>query len=182
VFLSDLAAKVNGEGSNSFRILAADATEAAFAQLLYQQIDAAESRLVVVYTRSHAEVSKNFEPFARNTGYSIYSWTLDRGFISLRENGVVVPGTRRMPDALRFIQQSAHFGVYLVPCAGSIFTPPLVAQLRQVARIEDGVMRKIVLLSEDGDIPATLSSYCAHVQIEPRSRAPLRLRDGRWIR
>lgn len=166
----------------TFRVLAADFDEPQFAQLLYQQIEAAESRLVVVYTRSHAELSQQLEPFSRRSGLSIYSWTQDRGFISLRDNGVVVPGTRRLPDALRFIQQSGHFGVYLLPCNGLSFTPPIVAQLRQVARADDGIGRKIVFLSEDGDIPATLSSYCSHVQLEPRSRAPLRLRDGRWIR
>jgi hypothetical protein len=166
----------------TFKVLAADFDEPQFAQLLYQQIEAAESRLVVVYTRSHAELSQQLEPFSRRSGLSIYSWTQDRGFISLRDNGVVVPGTRRLPDALRFIQQSGHFGVYLLPCNGLSFTPPIVAQLRQVARADDGIGRKIVFLSEDGDIPATLSGYCAHVQLEPRSRAPLRLRDGRWIR
>ena len=164
-----------------FRVLAADFEEPQFAQLLYQQVDEAGSRLVVVYTRSHAEISQRLEPFSRRSGLSIYSWAQD-GFISLRDNGVVVPGTRHLPDALRFIQQSGHFGVYLFPCSGLLFTPPLVAQLRKIARSDDGVCRKIVLLSEDGEIPATLSSYCAHIQLEPRSRAPLRLRDGRWIR
>lgn len=180
--MTQAAGQFSVDNGRSFRVLAADFEEPQFAQLLYQQIDDADSRLVVIYTRSHAELSQRLEPFSRRSGLSIYSWTQDRGFISLRDNGVVVPGTRRLPDALRFIQQSGHFGVYLLPCTGPSFTPPLVAQLRQIARADDGIGRKIVLLSEDGDVPATLSSYCAHVQLEPRSRAPLRLRDGRWIR
>jgi hypothetical protein len=176
------APRLSSELLKSFRILAADTNEEGFASALYQHIEEAESCVVALYTRSQAEITRQFELLSRRSGLSIYTWTMDRGYISLRENGIVVPGTRRIPDAIRYVQQSAHFGVYLTPSDAAMYAPPLIAQLRQMARTSDGVVRKIVLMSEDGEIPATLSSYCAHIQLEPRSRAPLRLRDGRWVR
>ena len=124
----------------------------------------------------------SLEGFARRRGTTIYAWTVDRGLISLREQGIVVPASRRLAEALRYVQQSAHFGIYLIPVAGAQLTPPIVAQLRQISRVSDGALKRIVLLNESGDLPTSILEYCAHLQMQPRSSAKLRMRDGRWVR
>jgi hypothetical protein len=165
-----------------YRVLAADVNEADFAAVLHQHIEDAPSALVALYCRGAAEIVKALEGFSRRRGSTVYAWTLDRGLISLREDGIVVPGSRRLGEALRYVQQSVHFGIYLLPVAGQQLTPPTVAQLRQITRATDGVLKRVVLLNESGDLPASISEYCAHIQLQPRSSAKLRLRDGRWVR
>lgn len=173
---------VNSNQSGHYRVYAADMTEAEFPETLHQYIENAPSTIVAIYCRGAAEIVKALEGFARRRGTTIYAWTVDRGLISLREQGIVVPASRRLAEALRYVQQSAHFGIYLIPVAGAQLTPPIVAQLRQISRVSDGALKRIVLLNESGDLPTSILEYCAHLQMQPRSSAKLRMRDGRWVR
>jgi hypothetical protein len=165
-----------------YRVLAADVTESDFPHTLHQLIEGSSSALVAVYCRGAAEIIKCLEGFSRRSGSTVYAWTNDRGLISLREDGIVVPASRRLGEALRYVQQSVHFGIYLLPVSGQQLTPPVVAQLRQITRANDSVVKRVVLLNETGDLPSSISEYCTHVQLQPRSSAKLRLRDGRWVR
>ena len=170
------------EPATRFRVLAADPIEVDFANVLYQAIEESPNAIVALYSRSVTEVIKQFENCSRRGGRSIYRWAPDKGLISLREDAVTVPATRRIAEALRHIQQNQHFAVYLLPLMGQQLTPPNVAQLRQISRAVQTAMKRVVLLTEDGSLPATLSDYCAHLQLQPRSTAHLRMRDGRWTR
>ena len=173
---------LNTTKAGHYRVYAADMTEVEFPETLHQYIENAPSTIVAIYCQGAAEIVKALEGFTRRRGTTIYAWTVDRGLISLREQGMVVPASRRLADALRYVQQSAHFGIYLIPVAGSQLTPPIVAQLRQISRVSDGPLKRIVLLNETADLPNSILEYCAHLQMQPRSSAKLRLRDGRWIR
>lgn len=177
--LTDL---LNTTKAGHYRVYAADMTEVEFPETLHQYIENAPSTIVAIYCQGAAEIVKALEGFTRRRGTTIYAWTVDRGLVSLREQGMVVPASRRLADALRYVQQSAHFGIYLIPIAGSQLTPPIVAQLRQISRVSDGPLKRIVLLNETADLPNSILEYCAHLQMQPRSSAKLRLRDGRWIR
>jgi hypothetical protein len=179
---SPVLADASASEVTRYRVYAADMTEADFPETLHQFIENSPSVLFAIYCRGAAEIVKALEGFARRGGSTIYAWTTDRGLISLREQGIVVPASRRLAEALRYVQQSAHFGIYLIPVAGSQLTPPIIAQLRQIARVNDGAFKRIVLLNEGGDLPASISEYCAHLQMQPRSTAKLRLRDGHWVR
>ncbi len=174
--------RVNSNQAGHYRVYAADMTEAEFPETLHQYIENAPSTIVAIYCRGAAEIVKALEGFARRRGTTIYAWTVDRGLISLREQGIVVPASRRLAEALRYVQQSAHFGIYLIPVAGAQLTPPIVAQLRQISRVSDGALKRIVLLNETADLPTSILEYCAHLQMQPRSSAKLRMRDGRWVR
>ena len=177
--LTDL---LNTTKAGHYRVYAADMTEVEFPETLHQYIENAPSTIVAIYCQGAAEIVKALEGFTRRRGTTIYAWTVDRGLVSLREQGMVVPASRRLADALRYVQQSAHFGIYLIPIAGSQLTPPIVAQLRQISRVSDGPLKRIVLLNETADLPNSILEYCAHLQMQPRSSAKLRLRDGRWVR
>ena len=173
---------LNTTKAGHYRVYAADMTEVEFPETLHQYIENAPSTIVAIYCQGAAEIVKALEGFTRRRGTTIYAWTVDRGLVSLREQGMVVPASRRLADALRYVQQSAHFGIYLIPVAGSQLTPPIVAQLRQISRVSDGPLKRIVLLNETADLPNSILEYCAHLQMQPRSSAKLRLRDGRWVR
>ena len=164
----------NATEVSRYRVLASDPMDAEFAQVLHQHIEDSPSILIALYCRGAAEVVKAFEGYSRRHGTTFYAWTMDRG--------IVVPGSRRLGEALRYVQQSVHFGIYLLPVAGQQLTPPTIAQLRQITRASDGVIKRVVLLNEGGDLPASILEYCAHIQLQPRSSARLRLRDGHWVR
>jgi hypothetical protein len=172
----------NVSDHNRYRVLAADVGEAEFPSMLHRCIEESSSILVCVYCKGIPEIVKSLETFSRRQGSTLYAWTQDRGLISLREDGIVVPASRRLAEALRYVQQSVHFGIYLLPIDGQALTPPTVAQMRQIARANDGIVKRVVMLSESAEIPAALGDYCTHLQIQPRASAHLRLRDGRWIR
>jgi hypothetical protein len=179
--LTDLQSPAWRDGER-YHVLAADANEPDYAARLNQLLLESPSVLVALYTKNTPEILKALETYTRRNAQSIYSWTMDRGFVGLREDSFVVPATRRIPDAIRHVQASVHFGTYLISASAVQFTPPLIAQLRQMARAQDGITKRLVFISEDGNLPASLTEYCAHIQLQPRSAARLRLRDGRWIR
>jgi hypothetical protein len=165
-----------------YTVLAADASEATFAATMHQLVEDSPSRLVALYCRGSAEIVRALESYSRRQGSTVYEWTLDRGLISLREDGIVVPSSRRLAEALRYVQQSVHFGIYLIPIDLQLLTPPVIAQLRQLARANDGITKRVVLINEATELPASITEYCSHIQLQPRATAHLRLRDGRWVR
>ena len=122
-----------------------------------------------------------FRTIARHSGQAVYLWQPDSGLGSLRDAHARVPGCQRLGNALRYMQQSMHFGVYLL----SELELPLSAMdgtlLRQLARAPSGHLRRVVLL----DAPVALVDYLGDtaVRISGRVDMPVRprLRDGRWL-
>jgi hypothetical protein len=178
----NISIEASTPATNRYRVIAADSHEPEFAHLVHSAIEESPTTLVCLYSRAIPETVQALEHYSRRRGSTLYAWTLDRGLISLREVGMVVPASRRLGEALRYVQQSVHFGIYLVPVDGQALTPPIVAQMRQIARANDGVLKRVVLLTEQAEIPSSLIEYCSHIQMQPRASAHLRLRDGRWIR
>ena len=80
------------------------------------------------------------------TGTSMYLWDPDGGISSLRESGLRVPGSKRITDALRYVLQSMHFGIYLFTGFEDHLKPPDTVLLRRISRIHTGNERKIVFL------------------------------------
>jgi hypothetical protein len=82
---------------------------------------------------------------------------------------------------LRYIQQSIHFGVYLI----TQFPLPMPAMdstlLRQLARAPAGHVRRVVLLDAAPTLIASLDDVAVRLSgMAPASQRP-RLRDGRWL-
>jgi hypothetical protein len=148
---------------------------------LYATLLATASPLVVLEIASATAVIEHLRILARRQGQSIYSWSPGSGLSSLRETGIAVPGSQRPAEALRYVLQSNHFGVYLFP----EITPELYAQfgpqLRQIARALPGVERKVVLMGTQIRLPAGLEALCSRLSIIQRTAPRLRLRDGRWV-
>jgi hypothetical protein len=123
----------------------------------------------------------HFRALVRRTGQAVYAWNPQSGLSSLREEHASLAGSQRLGHVLRYIQQSNHFGVYLLQGLPSPLAAPEVTLLRQLARTPTGHVRRIVLL----DAPATLVEGLSDVivrmscQVKPAQRP--RLRDGRWL-
>jgi len=148
---------------------------------IYERILTAPGGLVVLESVDSQAVIEQFRALARLNGQSVYLWRPESGMENLREAHAVIPGSQRLGNALRYIQQSIHFGIYLL----SPFPLPLVPTdstlLRQLARAPAGHVRRVVLL----DAPNTLVSSIDDVAVRLGGLADViqrpRLRDGRWL-
>ncbi|RUL79684.1 hypothetical protein EKH80_00270 [Dyella choica] len=148
---------------------------------IYERILTAPGGLVVLEHVESKALIEQFRALARLNGQSVYLWRPETGMENLREAHAVIPGSQRLGNALRYIQQSIHFGVYLL----SPFPLPLAATdsslLRQLARAPAGHVRRVVLL----DAPQSLVSSIDDIAVRLGSAADMiqrpRLRDGRWL-
>ncbi len=97
---------------------------------------------------------------------------------NLREAHARIPGSQRLGNALRYIQQSIHFGVYLL----TRFPLPMSAMdsalLRQLARAPAGHVRRVVLLDAMPTLTASLDDVA--VRLSGLAPAEQRPRLRRW--
>lgn len=155
---------------------------------LFDRIVEGERSLVAIETPRADEVLAQFRQFALRSGNSIYAWSEADGLQSLREGDVTVPGSTRLPEALRYVNSSLHFGVYVFRGLSAMlrFSPmrtQVLALLRQIARQKPGaaVVRKLVLIDEKVALSDGLDEMMERFVDEPASRRRIRLRDGRWV-
>jgi hypothetical protein len=155
---------------------------------LFERIVASPRALVAIDTPRGAEVLAQFKHFAVRSGNSIYAWGEEGGIASLREGGVSVPGSARLPEALRFIQASPQFGVYLFHELGAAlrFSPlraQVLALLRQIGRGRHAGanVRKVVLIDARVSFSEGVDDLMERFTDEPGGGRRLRLRDGRWV-
>ncbi len=148
---------------------------------LYAAVLAANSGLVTLNAVHTQAVIDHLRIIARRQGQSIYSWSKDTGLGSLREEGIFVPGSQRPLDAVRYVLQSNHFGIYLFPDATPQFCTQVAPQLRQIARSVGNPDRRVVLMAPEVRLPTGIASLASHLTISEREIPRLRLRDGRWV-
>lgn len=145
------------------------------------RILAAESGLVVLDTPDAHAVIDQFRTVARHTGQAMYLWQPDTGLSSLRDTHVRVPECQRLGNALRYMQQSMHFGVYFLVGLEMPLSAMDATLLRQLARMPKDHLRRVVLM----DIPAALIGHLGELAVRLNSKDSrpkhLRLRDGRWL-
>jgi hypothetical protein len=148
---------------------------------IYERILTAPGGLVVLEHVDSDAVIEQFRALARLNGQSVYLWRQEAGMENLREAHAVIPGSQRLGNALRYIQQSIHFGIYLLAPFPLPLVPTDSALLRQLARAPAGHVRRVVLL----DAPDLLVSSIDDVAVRLGSTANTiqrpRLRDGRWL-
>lgn len=149
---------------------------------LYDQILESNSALVMVDTPVPDDVLRYLRQMAQRRGHSIYHWQPDVGLSSLREHGITVAASKRLPDALRFVLQSAHFGVYVFPADKQEYTPQATALLRQIARGKDGGDKRVLVLGSGLEVVSPLDRLARLITHRHGLSNSLRLRDGRWIR
>ena len=148
---------------------------------IFERILAATSGLVVLESQDVPALIDQLRAIARRTGQAIYLWQPDTGLGSLRDAHVRVPDCQRLGNALRYMQQSMHFGVYFLLGLELPLSAMDATLLRQLARAPKGHLRRVVLI----DVPAELAEHFGELaeRIGSDDSRPrrLRLRDGRWL-
>jgi hypothetical protein len=149
---------------------------------IFDRILSASGPLVALKANDAAWLVEQFRLVARRTGQAVYLWRHAEGLVSLRDAQMRVPGCQRLGDALRYILQSLHFGVYLLDMPPGAPSATDGALLRQLSRAQTGHVRRVVLLGASPSLLATFENDVVRVDADwqARSAAP-RLRDGRWV-
>lgn len=148
---------------------------------LFERILAAPSGLVVLDCKDVPSSIEQFRAIARHTGQAVYLWQPDTGLISLRDPHVRVPDCQRLGNALRFMQQSMHFGVYFLFGLELPLSAMDATLLRQLARAPKRHLRRVVLLDAPLALTEHLGELAERVGGEDSLPRCLRLRDGRWL-
>lgn len=141
--------------------------------------------VVALETARPDELIEQLRHTALRHGRAIYVWNPSAGIGSLREPGVFVPGTRRLADALRHIEASQHFGIYLFHPMSALGLLPDSLALRVLRRLfetdaEAGPARRVVLMDRYVGIDPEMDATMDRIFDRP-GRGRLRLRQGRWV-
>ncbi|MFI4958403.1 MAG: hypothetical protein ACHP7C_04500 [Lysobacterales bacterium] len=148
---------------------------------IFGRILAAPSGLVVLESKDVHALIDQVRAIARHTGQAVYLWQPDTGLSSLRDAQVRVPDCQRLGNALRYMRQSMHFGVYFLLGLELPLSAMDATLLRQLARAPKEYQRRVVLI----DAPAALAEHLGEVAVRLSSEdclpRRLRLRDGRWL-
>lgn len=148
---------------------------------IIERILAAGSGLIVMNCADTPALIEQIGRVARHSGQAVYLWQPDSGLSSLREAHSRVPDCVRLGNALRYMQQSLHFGVYFL---GGLELPLSSADaglLRQLAQMTGPHVRRVVLLDPPDALSEHLGELAEHLDDVDRRPRRLRLRDGRWM-
>ncbi len=148
---------------------------------IFERILAAPSGLVVLESRDVATLIEQVRVLAWHSGQAVYLWQPGTGLGSLREAHARVPDCERLGNALRYMQQSMHFGVYFLRGLELPLSAADASMLRQLARTPKGHLRRVVLIDAPSALVAHLGDLAALVSSEDGEPRSLRLRDGRWL-
>ncbi|WP_243049069.1 hypothetical protein [Dyella sp. RRB7] len=155
-------------------------TRHASAEIL-ERILAARGNLIALEGGEDAGLIEQLRLLVRRTGQAIYLWNPEKGLGNLREEHAGLPGSQRLSITLRYIQQSNHFGVYLLQRPPVPMAMGDATVLRQLARATTGHVRRIVLLDPPAPLVTSFSDVLVRLSCQPELSQRPRLRDGRWV-
>lgn len=150
-------------------------------QKLLEKIVQSPQHVIALDSDNLADTLAQMRMLAIRAGTSIYAWDPDGGISPLREAGLYVPGTKRLADALRYVLQSLHFGVYVFVDFAEHLRPAETLFLRRISRTTMRSERKVVFLGEHVELPEELEGMYATLSAGAHASQKLRLRDGRWV-
>lgn len=150
-------------------------------QKLLDRIVQSSQHLVVLETANVGDTIAQMRTLAMRGGTSVYVWDPESGIASLRESGLNVPGSKRIGDALRYVLQNVHFGIYLFVDFTEHLRPVDTVLLRRIARMQTLNERKLVFVGRHFEPPEELEGMFDRLAAETENQPRLLLRDGRWV-
>lgn len=140
-----------------------------------------KDNVVALHADDPEQTLVHFRVMCRRTGKSVYHWSDQHGLISMKASDISVPGSRKLSDALRYVMQSMHYGVYVFTGFEKQLQHNCIEYLRGISQSRDGYQRKVVLVGQKVVLPGMLSDHVFHVVEQQPEKVRPRLRDGRWV-
>lgn len=147
----------------------------------YESLVERNDRVIALHCQDVDAALVQFRVVCRRTGKSIYHWSDGRGFHSMKAADISVPGSRKLSEALRYVLQSVHYGIYVFTNFEKQLHHSCLQFLKSIAHAQDGYERKVILLGNNVDLPGVLAESVFHVFEDERKTLKPRLRDGRWV-
>ncbi|WP_199100368.1 hypothetical protein [Dyella sp. ASV21] len=148
---------------------------------ILERILSARGNLIALEGADAVDLVGQLRPLVRRSGQAVYLWNPEGGLGNLREEHAGLPGSQRLSIALRSVQQSHHFGVYLLQRVPLPLSMGDATLLRQLARATAGHVRKVVLLDPAPALLASFNDVLVRLSCQSKPAQRPRLRDGRWL-
>ncbi|MDN5924124.1 MAG: hypothetical protein L0H70_03900, partial [Xanthomonadales bacterium] len=146
------------------------------AQLLELIVESRQNVILLEVAQPVATVDQ-LRLVARRSGQALYFWQAETGLLSLREGDMLVPGAKRLTDALGFVRRSMHFGIYLIDAGIELMRPQDLALLLQIARLRDTPSRRVVIMAPQLPVQEKLEPLCLRLSVSAGDQSRPRLRD-----
>lgn len=147
----------------------------------YDQLLERESRVIALECVDPEDSLAQFRLCCRRTGRSIYHWNSSAGLQSLKESDIAVPGSRPLVEALRYVVQTMHYGVYLFSGFENQMSSRPMNYLIQLATEPQADDRKVVLIGSELQLPRPLERVADRITEAEQQHRRLKLRNGRWV-
>lgn len=124
---------------------------------LDQMLDA-EYRLVTIESDDIDRVLELFAQLTRFSNKAFYFWQNNSGMHRLGASHITLPHTQSISDILTHIENSKHYGVYLLDDFNNLLkNKEIVSRLRNLA--EDEYEKVIILLGDHIQLPKSLKQH-----------------------
>lgn len=148
---------------------------------LFEDVVERDEHVIALHSSDIDAALVQFRVICRRSGKSIYHWDENHGFVSMKAADITVPGSRKLSDAMRYVMQSMHYGIYVFTGFERQLRHSCVEYLKGIAHAQDGHQRKVILLADQITLPGMLSDAVYHVIEDQQQSLRPRLRDGRWV-
>ena len=147
----------------------------------YDRLLERESPVIALDCEDPESALIQFRLTSRRSGRSIYHWTEGGGLQSLKASDIAVPGTRPLVEALRYVVQTMHYGIYVMSGFERQMSSTPMNYLIQLATEPQSDERKVILIGTGLRLPRPLLRVADLISESERQALTLRLRDGRWL-
>lgn len=139
-----------------------------------EKLIATDYRLFTLQTTAPEKIVKSFRYFSR-TGRAAYVWEDTRGLSRLEASHITLPNTETPLQVLNYIQNSRHFGIYLLKGFNRFMkNDELQSILKQLAdkktdKTRNSEQQAVIFLDSAFKLPEKLLSHFLMTQ-EPAER------------
>jgi len=141
---------------------------------IIQRVLDSNYHLAAIETDDSDRLIALFKRVTLTTGRAVYHWSADAGLYRLGVEHIFIPRTRTPADVLAYVSASRHYGVYLLQNFDTALHKASVQRLLdEIAGLDDGVKRLVILVGPRIDIPEGLRKRVAFIRhnVRPRKMA-----------
>lgn len=141
---------------------------------IIQRVLDSNYHLAAIETDESDRLIALFKRLTLTTGRAVYQWSADAGLYRLGVEHIFIPRTRAPADVLAYVSASRHYGIYLLQdFDNALGKASIQRMLDDIAGLDDGVKRLVILVGPSISIPESLRTRVAFIRhnVRPRKMA-----------